>query len=175
MGVRADPGSFRWCQALSRSRSIATTRSLHEWTLLCLFLLTLVGGIASNTNLAQQDAVHITAILGESVVFNCHVEFPGDHPVPYVLQWEKKVSETKKRFKWRGSASAAKVGAEVASNRDYQLHQYQSRRKSRRKKEEYGQVKIRPNKQAEADRQFRYQTEESNTDQKKKRGKGYRH
>lgn len=42
----------------------------------------------------QQDAVHITAILGESVVFNCHVEFPGDHPVPYVLQWEKKVGET---------------------------------------------------------------------------------
>lgn len=41
-----------------------------------------------------QDAVHITAILGESVVFNCHVEFPGDHPVPYVLQWEKKVGET---------------------------------------------------------------------------------
>uniref|UniRef100_A0A1B0D4J8 Uncharacterized protein n=1 Tax=Phlebotomus papatasi TaxID=29031 RepID=A0A1B0D4J8_PHLPP len=44
--------------------------------------------------LLTEDAVHITAILGESVVFNCHVEFPGDHPVPYVLQWEKKVSET---------------------------------------------------------------------------------
>jgi hypothetical protein len=44
--------------------------------------------------LCHQDAVHITAILGESVVFNCHVEFPGDHPVPYVLQWEKKVGET---------------------------------------------------------------------------------
>nr|XP_034187587.1 protein turtle-like isoform X10 [Osmia lignaria] len=41
--------------------------------------------------LCHQDAVHITAILGESVVFNCHVEFPGEHPVPYVLQWEKKV------------------------------------------------------------------------------------
>uniref|UniRef100_A0A1B0GHL7 Uncharacterized protein n=1 Tax=Lutzomyia longipalpis TaxID=7200 RepID=A0A1B0GHL7_LUTLO len=95
MGVRADPGSFRWCQALSRSRSIATTRSSCEWTLLCLITLTLVAGTTSNTNLAaQQDAVHITAILGESVVFNCHVEFPGDHPVPYVLQWEKKVSET---------------------------------------------------------------------------------
>ncbi|XP_066142641.1 protein turtle isoform X2 [Euwallacea fornicatus] len=37
-----------------------------------------------------QDAVHITAILGESVVFNCQVEFPEGHPVPYVLQWEKK-------------------------------------------------------------------------------------
>nr|CAI5845734.1 unnamed protein product [Callosobruchus analis] len=41
-----------------------------------------------------QDAVHITAILGESVVFNCHVEFPEGHPVPYVLQWEKKVGDT---------------------------------------------------------------------------------
>uniref|UniRef100_A0A182M3Y9 Protein turtle n=1 Tax=Anopheles culicifacies TaxID=139723 RepID=A0A182M3Y9_9DIPT len=43
--------------------------------------------------IVPQDAVHITAILGESVVFNCHVDFPGEHPVPYVLQWEKKVSE----------------------------------------------------------------------------------
>lgn len=42
----------------------------------------------------HQDAVHITAILGESVVFNCHVEFPDGHPVPYVLQWEKKVGDT---------------------------------------------------------------------------------
>ncbi|XP_076274406.1 protein turtle-like isoform X2 [Rhynchophorus ferrugineus] len=41
-----------------------------------------------------QDAVHITAILGESVVFNCHVEFPEGAPVPYVLQWEKKVGDT---------------------------------------------------------------------------------
>lgn len=41
-----------------------------------------------------KDAVHITAILGESVVFNCQVEPPADHPVPYVLQWEKKVGDT---------------------------------------------------------------------------------
>lgn len=41
-----------------------------------------------------QDAVHITAILGESVVFNCPVDFPADHAVPYVLQWEKKVGDT---------------------------------------------------------------------------------
>nr|XP_029720273.1 protein turtle-like isoform X1 [Aedes albopictus]XP_029720274.1 protein turtle-like isoform X1 [Aedes albopictus]XP_029720275.1 protein turtle-like isoform X1 [Aedes albopictus]XP_029720276.1 protein turtle-like isoform X1 [Aedes albopictus] len=57
--------------------------------LLCITLCT-----SSISPPAPQDAVHITAILGESVVFNCHVEFPGDHPVPYVLQWEKKVSET---------------------------------------------------------------------------------
>ncbi|XP_034256877.1 protein turtle-like isoform X1 [Thrips palmi] len=44
--------------------------------------------------LSFQDAQHITAILGESVVFNCNVDFPEDHPVPYVLQWEKKVGGT---------------------------------------------------------------------------------
>lgn len=27
-------------------------------------------------------------------MFNCHVEFPDQHPVPYVLQWEKKVGDT---------------------------------------------------------------------------------
>ena len=27
-------------------------------------------------------------------MFNCHVEFPEQHPVPYVLQWEKKVGDT---------------------------------------------------------------------------------
>ncbi|VVC39592.1 Fibronectin type III,Immunoglobulin subtype,Immunoglobulin-like domain,Immunoglobulin-like [Cinara cedri] len=42
------------------------------------------------TGSAYNDAVHITAIVGESVVFNCQVEFPAEHPVPYVLQWEKK-------------------------------------------------------------------------------------
>lgn len=41
--------------------------------------------------------MHITAILGESVVFNCQVDFPEDIPVPYVLQWEKKVGETVRR------------------------------------------------------------------------------
>ncbi|XP_072154594.1 protein turtle isoform X4 [Bemisia tabaci] len=56
--------------------------------LLCFFLIFSSG----KSNGPFQDAVHITAILGESVVFNCGVDFPADHPVPYVLQWEKKVS-----------------------------------------------------------------------------------
>ncbi|CAH0387344.1 unnamed protein product [Bemisia tabaci] len=50
------------------------------------------GATMRKSNGPFQDAVHITAILGESVVFNCGVDFPADHPVPYVLQWEKKVS-----------------------------------------------------------------------------------
>ncbi|XP_049825329.1 protein turtle isoform X3 [Aethina tumida] len=53
-------------------------------------LLAVSAFIFLQTGFCYQDAVHITAILGESVVFNCHVEFPEGHPVPYVLQWEKK-------------------------------------------------------------------------------------
>nr|KAF7415683.1 hypothetical protein H0235_012275 [Vespula pensylvanica] len=57
------------------------------------YLDVLTWNIQIALRLCHQDAVHITAILGESVVFNCHVEFPGEHPVPYVLQWEKKVGD----------------------------------------------------------------------------------
>ncbi|XP_018406942.1 PREDICTED: protein turtle-like isoform X2 [Cyphomyrmex costatus] len=70
---------LRWCHRGFRRIVEVATRAL----LLGIALLVTPG-------LCQQDAVHITAILGESVVFNCHVEFPGEHPVPYVLQWEKK-------------------------------------------------------------------------------------
>lgn len=37
------------------------------------------------------DAEYITAMIGESIVFNCHVEFPDNYPVPYIVQWDKKV------------------------------------------------------------------------------------
>ncbi|XP_069675339.1 protein turtle isoform X2 [Periplaneta americana] len=80
MGLRADQ-VVKWC------RQAVTLLLTLAFSHVCLLLLATPG-------LCHQDAVHITAILGESVVFNCHVEFPGDHPVPYVLQWEKKVGET---------------------------------------------------------------------------------
>ncbi|XP_076226995.1 protein turtle isoform X4 [Nomia melanderi] len=70
---------LRWCRRDLRWIADVATRTL----LLGIVLFVTPG-------LCHQDAVHITAILGESVVFNCHVEFPGEHPVPYVLQWEKK-------------------------------------------------------------------------------------
>ncbi|XP_047019313.1 protein turtle isoform X3 [Helicoverpa zea] len=57
-------------------------------------LLLLLVNLPVTCHQDHQDAVHITAILGESVVFNCQVDFPEDIPVPYVLQWEKKVGET---------------------------------------------------------------------------------
>ncbi|XP_030380444.1 LOW QUALITY PROTEIN: protein turtle [Scaptodrosophila lebanonensis] len=159
MGVCADPGSFQWCQALSRShssyatnqkqqrqeqiaRSTATARittiqvnnlttaptktaaftfkttrrrnkvvqlnapsgiskaiynASYRFILVLKFLfIWLIAVLIKNAEAHNipEDAVHITAILGEGVIFNCHVEFPNDHPVPYVLQWDKKVSET---------------------------------------------------------------------------------
>jgi hypothetical protein len=44
---------------------------------------------------AAADAAHITANAGDSIVFNCGVEFPGPdlHPVPYVVQWWRKDKE----------------------------------------------------------------------------------
>uniref|UniRef100_A0A336LVW2 CSON002677 protein n=1 Tax=Culicoides sonorensis TaxID=179676 RepID=A0A336LVW2_CULSO len=93
MGVRSDPGSSWWYQAISHLKYFTTTILIFILSTLVLSINSEIAPINSDF-IPAQDAVHITAILGESVVFNCHVEFPGDHPVPYVLQWEKKVSET---------------------------------------------------------------------------------
>ncbi|KAK9307844.1 hypothetical protein QLX08_001921 [Tetragonisca angustula] len=81
-GVNGRRHRLRWCRRDFRWIADVATRIL----LLGVVLFVTPG-------LCHQDAVHITAILGESVVFNCHVEFPGEHPVPYVLQWEKKGQE----------------------------------------------------------------------------------
>uniref|UniRef100_A0A1B6E797 Protein turtle n=1 Tax=Clastoptera arizonana TaxID=38151 RepID=A0A1B6E797_9HEMI len=69
-------------QALYKAFCTLTISSLVSLLLIVSNIAGVVGGF--------QDAVHITAILGESVVFNCQVEFPGDQQVPYVLTWEKK-------------------------------------------------------------------------------------
>ncbi|XP_018573368.1 protein turtle isoform X3 [Anoplophora glabripennis] len=89
MGMRTDPrGKSR--PLTNATGSPVPQRSLTIYTFLAAFLTF----VFLQTVNCFQDAVHITAILGESVVFNCHVEFPEGHPVPYVLQWEKKVGET---------------------------------------------------------------------------------
>ncbi|XP_053612215.1 protein turtle-like isoform X3 [Plodia interpunctella] len=69
-------------------------RAVHPPHIAAGLLLLLLGNLPVTCHQDHQDAVHITAILGESVVFNCQVDFPEDVPVPYVLQWEKKVGET---------------------------------------------------------------------------------
>ncbi|BFF96207.1 protein turtle [Drosophila madeirensis] len=78
--------------ALFSSCSGPATRSIQVIKFVLISLLSLLAEHAQTHNIPE-DAVHITAILGEGVIFNCHVEFPNDHPVPYVLQWDKKGSD----------------------------------------------------------------------------------
>ncbi|XP_044255880.1 protein turtle isoform X1 [Tribolium madens] len=86
MGMRTDP------RGKSRPLTTVSVPLLVTYTVVAfLAFLFLQTGFCTQT---QDGYIHITAILGESVVFNCHVEFPDGHPVPYVLQWQKKVGET---------------------------------------------------------------------------------
>ncbi|XP_068907487.1 protein turtle isoform X7 [Tenebrio molitor] len=84
MGMRTDP------RGKSRPLTTVSVPLLVVYTVVAFLTFVFL-----QTGFCLQDGgVFITAILGESVVFNCHVEFPDGHPVPYVLQWEKKVGET---------------------------------------------------------------------------------
>lgn len=49
-----------------------------------------VGGIPPGAEM-------LTSTIGDNVVFNCHVEFPDNYPVPYIVQWDKKVSQVPSR------------------------------------------------------------------------------
>ncbi|XP_075152899.1 immunoglobulin superfamily member turtle isoform X1 [Haematobia irritans] len=80
-------------QLLKAEKLCYWLKSSFQLTIVFFIILLLTKSTYANNNIPE-DAVHITAILGEGVIFNCHVEFPNDHPVPYVLQWDKKVSET---------------------------------------------------------------------------------
>lgn len=37
----------------------------------------------------EEEALYLTAAVGESVVFNCALEFPHNVPIPYILQYSK--------------------------------------------------------------------------------------
>ncbi|XP_037711789.1 protein turtle isoform X3 [Drosophila subpulchrella] len=86
---RRAEGSSIWIPLWKGQGSTPTIQVLQ---LVLVSLLALLAKNAQAHNIPE-DAVHITAILGEGVIFNCHVEFPNDHPVPYVLQWDKKGSD----------------------------------------------------------------------------------
>ncbi|XP_029408110.2 protein turtle isoform X3 [Bactrocera dorsalis] len=87
-----EPAHNKWA---SSNNSNKYSNSINRWQQTHQFIILLLVLLLQTTHAnIPEDAVHITAILGEGVIFNCHVEFPNDHPVPYVLQWDKKVSET---------------------------------------------------------------------------------
>lgn len=40
----------------------------------------------------DKDARNFTVAIGEYVVFNCHLDFPHEIPIPYILHWNRDVS-----------------------------------------------------------------------------------
>lgn len=40
----------------------------------------------------DKDSNNFTAAVGDYVVFNCHLDFPHEIPIPYILHWNREVS-----------------------------------------------------------------------------------
>lgn len=59
------------------------------YALLALCLLAVLGFFNVEE---EKSPVHLKATVGDSVVFNCRLEFPNDVPIPYIMHWNKAVS-----------------------------------------------------------------------------------
>ncbi|XP_065563829.1 uncharacterized protein LOC136029401 isoform X2 [Artemia franciscana] len=58
---------------------------LHVWIVFVMLIAAMPAKAYTN------DEYSVTAMVGGNVILNCHIEFPdAGHPVPYVVQWEKK-------------------------------------------------------------------------------------
>lgn len=56
----------------------------------------LVIATVSNCYYLEDDRPkYLTAGVGDSVVFDCEIDFPQDFPIPYTLYWKRKVSTCK--------------------------------------------------------------------------------
>lgn len=62
-----------------------------------VFTLTLLSlGILSNCYYFEDHRPrYLTAGVGDSVVFDCEVDFPLDYPIPYKLYWKHKVGKNR--------------------------------------------------------------------------------
>lgn len=40
----------------------------------------------------EQKPIHVTASVGDYVIFNCYVDFPQTIPIPHKIVWKKEVS-----------------------------------------------------------------------------------
>ena len=53
------------------------------------FLLSKLGFAAFADD--EKKPSYYKAAVGEAVIFNCHIEYPHDVPIPYILNWNKEV------------------------------------------------------------------------------------
>jgi len=79
------------CSLLRRRCGRPPSRQLSAIQRSLLFIL--LACIVSVLGYSDNDPEHITAILGDSIQFNCHAHFKDDLPVPYVVTWSKKGSD----------------------------------------------------------------------------------
>ena len=60
-----------------------------------VFALHLVSVIQClDIDLLNKQATYVDAKVGSYAVFNCPLDFPQDIEIPYILHWNKEVSET---------------------------------------------------------------------------------
>lgn len=59
-----------------------------------VFILTLfsIGTLSDCYYFEDNRPRYLTAGVGDSVVFDCEVDFPLDYPIPYKLYWKHKVT-----------------------------------------------------------------------------------
>ncbi|XP_071454902.1 protein borderless isoform X3 [Hetaerina americana] len=72
----------------------------------------------------EKQPTFLTASVGESVVFNCQVEFPHDIAIPYILRWNKEGNTV---FSWYDGVMTSSEGYAGRVSRvawDHQLQQY---------------------------------------------------
>ncbi|KAK6636139.1 hypothetical protein RUM43_009791 [Polyplax serrata] len=67
--------------------------SLREYLSLLILAVNLPGFGAFFDE--EKKPSYYEAAVGEAVIFNCHIEFPHDVPIPYILNWNKEVNNTK--------------------------------------------------------------------------------
>lgn len=71
----------------NRLKMFELSNGLTVIVCLCAFLY--IPGLLSLHDEEEKKVTHLTASIGESVVFTCPLDFPYDIPIPYILHWYK--------------------------------------------------------------------------------------
>ncbi|KAK0165887.1 hypothetical protein PV328_004366 [Microctonus aethiopoides] len=68
--------------------SQCTKNSIHGLFFLFTFYAVLGYGMLLDDD---RDSNNFTATIGDYIVFNCHLDFPHEIPIPYILHWNREI------------------------------------------------------------------------------------
>ncbi|KAG8034146.1 hypothetical protein G9C98_001230 [Cotesia typhae] len=85
----------------------------------------------------ERDSNNFTAAVGDYVVFNCHLDFPHEIPIPYILHWNR---ESRTIFSWYQVPGYEQANSVLSIAEDYagRIHLLEGDRPA----QEYGQGSI---------------------------------